>query len=438
MHSLSSCNRRNHAIRYYLICMLGIMGLSLSWSNYLISASTVMLSFSLLFPSSPNGESRHHGYSWSAIRQRVSNQLLPLACCLFYLLTMVSGFWSETLPDFWRFGRIMLPMLVLPLVFIGHGHLLKSRDMHIILAVSVFAAFITSTGVLVNYYLHMDDYNHQLLKGKSIKTPVSHVRYSIVMACSAIASFFLSFTNIFSNRKYSKAVFGFLAFYFFAAVHILSVKTGVLGLYGGIMMGLLVYAILYKRFVYFFLGCFALAAGLILAIKFIPSVQKKYYYSIWQIGEWSRGKAYHYSDIERWVSMKMAWQLILENPLLGTGLGDASAETKRIYEHREPTLSPILPHNQFLFTWAFSGLAAFLALCCLSWLGLFSHPIRRRPAAMATMTVIFSSLLFEATLTSNLGVGIFLFYLLMTHRLSLVDGRHAECVMGRDGHDTPP
>ncbi len=150
-----------------------------------------------------------------------------------------------------------------------------------------------------------------------------------------------------------------------------------------------------------------------IAFYFLPSLQNKFNYTLWQIGEWQRGKWLHYSDIERWVSILMGIEIIKHYPVLGSGMGDMYQITKETYleclNHNEPKL----PHNQFIFTWAFTGLAGLFSLLGMIYYSVFQKKWYTEPFVMAIQIILLSSFLFEYTLGTQIGCSLYVFFTLI-------------------------
>ena len=87
--------------------------------------------------------------------------------------------------------------------------------------------------------------------------------------------------------------------------------------------------------------------------------------------------------------------------MVGCGAGDLKHETEAIYRAEYPDLKPTLPHNQFLFAWAGTGLVGLLAfvLC-------FFAPFVRRlrdPYVWCYLSVAGVSMMFEYTFETQIG-----------------------------------
>lgn len=104
------------------------------------------------------------------------------------------------------------------------------------------------------------------------------------------------------------------------------------------------------------------------AYKYVPAVQVRYNQLKWEIETFYNGTyvdfAYtHFTSIRRILSWQNTSQLVKEQPLLGTGVGDFDATLQAIYKRKDLGF-PINAHQQFLYYWGAGGLLCFLSFLC--------------------------------------------------------------------------
>lgn len=103
----------------------------------------------------------------------------------------------------------------------------------------------------------------------------------------------------------------------------------------------------------------------------------------------------------------ITWEVIKAQPVLGVGLGDLHAEMDKKYEEKGLILMKKLrinPHNQYLHTWAETGLAGLLVLI---WMlaSMVWYAIKRKNILMLAFAVFFAgSLFFESMLSRYWGI----------------------------------
>ena len=380
---------------------------ALSWSIFLMSISTIILGIIIFFKEDHEGVGLISKLDFFNITKEIFKEPIPGWIIVYYLSVVISGFWSTDKLLWLDQLRIQLPILVFPLAFIAHGKLAR-KDIELITFIGIISLWIVSIQVLWNYLNHYSEMNLALLKGIPIETPISHVRFSLIIACAILllVDRLLSKTSI----KYSATdiFIIFLILFFFVLIHVLSVKSGILGLYIGIIVYLLVFAFKRKKYSILVIGLGLTIAVVGILFYLSPSIQNKYYYTIWQIGEFSRGKWLYYSDLERLKSIEMGWEMIKLHPILGSGIGDMHSVTEKTYlEHLNHRLIKY-PHNQFIYSWAFCGIFSILSLVGIFWASFIRRGSFRIEISVAALAVIWSSFLYEHTLASQAGISLFL------------------------------
>jgi len=395
----------------YKVFLFGglVFFVSLSWSMYLLSISTMIMFLSILLSDSIENKliasKTQFQHLWSAILQDHKAQLI----FLYFFTVALSGLWSSELKEYWFQLRLLIPMLVVPLVWMAHSKM-RPQDLIWLLRIFVLSCLTVSLFVMIRYFLHYDEYNLLLLRGKAIPTPISHIRFSLIMAMAAFLLFksFLD-KNYILNFWWDKIGF----FYFFYVIHALSVKSGLLAFYLALISFILIWCYrrqLWKKALLIILSMIILV---IVALSLSPSLQNKYYYTIWQIGELYRGKWLYYSDLERLKSIQAGWQMVKEHPILGTGAGDINESTKinyqKVFNHQDIRF----PHNQFIFSWAYYGILNVLVLVFLMALSLFDPKAWQKEWIPALQIIVWSSMLYEHTLNTQIGIALFLFVYLI-------------------------
>lgn len=154
------------------------------------------------------------------------------------------------------------------------------------------------------------------------------------------------------------------------------------------------------------LGMLVVSVGApFLAYQTVPTVKLRYGQLFWELdliesGEYVNYDYYHFTSLRRVISWKNTWQLIQENPILGTGTGDYKDELERIYANDEFGDIPANNHNQFLHYWAclgIWGLALFLTIV-IFWLIKIASPSQVYVLALAFMGFYLLSMMPDAIL----------------------------------------
>lgn len=397
-----------------LFCFgLLLFAAGISWSTILISNSIMIISILMLFKYNRDlNQIQFNRNLHGDFNEMIKNPLL-LSMMGIFISLFISGLWSESLKDWLWFSRMKLPFLLLPLSFYIHGHI-TMRMWKLVGGVLILFTFIVSVSILLNYFEHYKEYNLSLLKGKSIVNVVSHIRFSMLLTINSIICLHYFFTKRLHTYKFEKYIAIGFFLYFFLFIHLLSVKTGILSLY----LALLVYTGMFffsRKLIkqgWLFIG--SIIGLVFLSFLFIPSLQNKFYYTIWQIGEWQRGKWLLYSDLERLVSWQIGIEMIKHHPVFGSGIGDLYQMTKETYLECYNMETGKLPHNQFLFSWAFTGLPGLISLSALLYYSIFQKSWWKHPLIIAIQCILVFSLLFEYTLETQVGCNLYLYFTLMS------------------------
>ncbi|MEO6189264.1 MAG: O-antigen ligase family protein [Saprospiraceae bacterium] len=388
---------------------------ALCFSTYVLSVSMFGMSACIFFKDSEKG---------IVINQQLLTQFRKINeissrtwCIVFFISVMISGLWSSQYGNWFHHFRLLAPFVVIPVVF-SFNYKWKYSHIHLVLLVGIVSMIFQLSDVLLHYFQNYEEINLSILKGKAIPTPISHIRFSLIIACNIlILAYFLLEKKVY-KFSWEKWVYLFLCAYFFIGIHILAVKSGILGMYLGLFIMISLYFFKNKKMSYF-LWFLPLIMGMLpLMIYLVPSLQLKYYHLLWQIGEWSRGKFRWYSDIERWQSIQFGWELIKENPLFGTGIGDIQDSMSKIYLSQLNSTDVKLPHNQFIFSWASSGIISLLILLKLLYQSLIKGFFINNILGTSLMVITWSSMLVENGLETEMGIGLFFWVFIISWLLN--------------------
>jgi O-antigen ligase len=119
------------------------------------------------------------------------------------------------------------------------------------------------------------------------------------------------------------------------------------------------------------------------------------------------------SDSERITTLRVGWNIFQSAPLLGVGAGNLDQAVAFQYRSHFPQAARVMmPHNQFLYVAAGSGLVGLLLFCIAIFLPLFYQKHYEDYWYLGVYVVILASLLVEATLENAMGVALVTYFLL--------------------------
>lgn len=401
---------------YLFLFGLSLFAIGIPWSVFLVSNSVIILSLliTIRYDKSKNAIILNNQIGKDL--EGIINTPLLLFMILFFISVLLSGLWSEEYTYWIWFSRMLLPFLLLPLAFYIHGNL-SDNQWNFLFYLFLLITFSCTSILLVQYIQNYKEMNALLLQGKPIVSHISHIRFSILLAIAAIVSLHYTLMTFRQHGNKLRWLFPAVLIFFFIVNHIFSVKTGIIGMDLGLVVYLTIYFLKQKAYRALMIAAGLLMLLVLIAFYTIPSLQNKLFYTLFQFKEWQRGKWLYYSDIERWVSLQMGIEIIKHYPVLGSGIGDLYQITKETYleclNHNEPKL----PHNQFLFTWAFSGLPALFSLFGVIYYSALQKKWMNNPMISGIQFVLLFSFLFEYTLGTQIGCSLYVFFTLISWSL---------------------
>ena len=408
------------ALTVFCACLLVV---SMMLSPFLLSVSMWGLVFAAFWESTIvcrrnglAGDFRRAGDWFKTLAWSFKNLFRQPPLTLFLLLLLapaMSFFWSADEAYWLERTRVRLPFLVLPWAFANLPRL-APRHFRLVLYVLVAALTVISLVVAVNVWLHLDDMIAGIGRGDPIPVPRSHIRFSLILATGIISGAWLWLEGFYWRWRQERWLLAAAVLFLFFFIHLLSVRSGIAGLYAILFFSAGWFVWRSKRWG---LGLFVLIVALVtpaIALRAIPSLRMRVQYMQWDWQQYRSNLGNTYSDAERMISLRTGWQLWRENPVLGTGAGDLPAEVRRVVEQRYTHYNdaPKLPHNQFVYILAGTGLLGLLLSLPAFFSPLFVAAYRRFYLFAAFQLLAFISFLVEYTIETSIGVAFYLFYTL--------------------------
>jgi O-antigen ligase len=331
-----------------------------------------------------------------------------------FMLFLGSALLSDNAPESMNRLRIALPMLLLPIAFALLPTFSKKTYQEL-LSIYFYLMVAACIGVLINYGMHYEAMQQRLIVSKAIPTPNGeHIRFSLMINLAVFAGFWLLQQQFYWKKTAEKWLMGTLVLFLIITLHLLSVRIGILVLYGGLGTTVFYYMLRKK---YYVLGVVLLAGMCVmpyLAYKYVPSIQTKVNLTKHNWDMYQQGHIGEYSDTRRLLSYKIAWDVVQESPWFGVGIGDLNDEQAKEYAERYPDQQVMYPHNFFLTLYAATGILGLLFFLVCFFFPLFYHQNYKNLFFLLFYTTIFLSFMTENTLLSAIGVGIYSFFLLFS------------------------
>ena len=335
---------------------------------------------------------------------------------LFVLLLIVpalSFFWSADTGYWLQRTQVRLPFLVLPWAF-ANLPVLTARQLRLVLYVLVWALTVICLGALVNFAFHFDAILAGIGRGDPIPVPRSHIRFSLILATGIVAGGWLWSDGFYWRRRWERRALGAAVVFLFLFIHILSVRSGIAGLYVVLLFALAWFVWHTRRWGIGLVALVALLSAPAIAMQTMPSFRMRVHYMIWDWQQYRQNTGNTYSDAERMISLRAGWQLWQEHPWLGIGAGDLPTEVQRVVNAQYPQYrnAPKLPHNQFLYILTGTGIIGLILSLIAFLMPVTQRRYRHYFLFAAFQVLVFLSFLVEYTIETAIGVAFYLFYTL--------------------------
>ncbi len=356
------------------------------------------------------------------LAQKYLQNKFAILCTLFFLLYVISGLWSENKTEWWRTVVHRLPFVLLPF---GLNAVPIAQPYFRKLFIAITAALL-SVLMLTSLFIFLgnhEKYVQDVAYSKQIPTTQmgDHIRYSLLLCLFflfLIRSIF--WDNIFRSSKAWKWLMGAVAVLIIIYLHVLSAKTGLLGLY--MIIGALGFYALSKKMKATWAATLSLSSIVLIAALgylLIPTIRQKVVYLRDEYRMIASGKHldYNWSDMGRLISYQIAFHEIKEHGALGTGAGDALDAMKTGYATLYPEIPAdrqFVPFNQYVVE-----LLTFGKILSLIFVAMILCPFfyKRKSktyffVAISTLVLIVAMMV-EATLQVQLGVFVYLFFTML-------------------------
>lgn len=343
--------------------------------------------------------------------QRFWNHKPAVLFSLIFFVHILSGLWTR---DTSLYIYLDLIKIKAPLLFSAYSLAVLGpfplRWIRIVLMLLLLGCFITSVGTVVDYALHKEAIEADIQNSKEIDvwTGINHIYFSIICGFSTLSVIWLlRFRNpaLFRGEKILVSILGLANF---VNMHVMTTRTGLVGMYLTVMLLGFIWMIREKKYL---LGVVALTVLLAMPIAGyygVKSFKLRLENTVVDLTRYFSGKDPNYLSIgTRIESWKAALHLYQKNPLLGVGMADIKEGMVAQYLEDETRLCPenfVMPHNQFLINLAGYGSLGIIAFS-LGWLfPVFQRRIPKSWLFWAFWILMTLAMLGESVLERQVGV----------------------------------
>ncbi|HLF64723.1 MAG TPA: O-antigen ligase family protein [Saprospiraceae bacterium] len=339
---------------------------------------------------------------------RAYRAFIALMCIV--LLYVISGIHSD---DTGRWAKLTWENILyaaIPIGFYGYRKL-SSETWRRLLFMFIGISAISALSLMIDYALHFESYNALYKFGKTIPTPITHVRYSFFMALAACIAFALAYEDSEQRAKNKKRrALIIMGVFLTIVVHVLAVRTGLLALYGGLVTILTFVVLRDGRWKLGIASALGVLLLVLIAYNTFPSVMNKIGYVLYDLRMLKeQGALAEYSDNVRITSIRHGLDLVKENLITGTGIGDLHTEMRRMYAEKTPGFpeeSRYPPISEFIFILTAFGLVGGALFFFLLLYPLFRTPFNYVLLAIYATTLF--AMIGETSIEQQLGKTLFI------------------------------
>jgi len=399
------------------VMLLMVMAMSMVWSKALLSITLGFLAIIASMDIQVNPFRLRWLLTPSEITKTIRSKPFIWVFALYCLLYIVSIVYAGNLSEWWKLTHPKLAFLLIPMSFALLRPFTRKEYMLIVLCMIITAVWST-IWVQVAYYSNYDLFNKSLGYGASLPTPGSHIRFSIVIAISMILCLGFAIEKWKVRYNWERWAYGLTAMYLFYFLHILSVRSGLVLAYAGIIILTIFYLRQLKLWKQLVLITVALAAPIV-AYKTLPGFQLKVNYTLYDFGKFKEGQGDDYSDAQRWESWHAGLVIGNRHPFFGTGTGRFRSELETFYKTE---LKPYTwrPQNQWINVFTIFGLFGLIVFSFIIIYPMTFSFFWKTPMLPTLYIMQLVSMMVEHSLDSE--VGTLLFLMLTLLGLSYQDG----------------
>jgi len=322
-------------------------------------------------------------------------------------------------PSFDRFVLVTadkLPFLGLSLGFLCLPLFTKKTFQHLyylFLLVVFISGIYTFSDYLINHNIRT--VNTDL--PRYIKTPMNHLRYSLLIANAIFISIYFINKPITKWPKFEKYALIFWSIFFVILLHFNAGRSGILAFYVVLLVFAIKYIVTANKKLYGIIAMLVCMCLPIIAYFTVDTFYNKINNTIWDFRQYkNKGNIEHLSDSKRLVAYELAYKAIKEKPIFGYGTGGPKAKINalyKVYYPQYPNIEKLYGSNQFIYITLSFGIMGLLFF--LLWLWKI-YPIKElliNELLLATATINLVSFIPENTIEVQFGIAIFCVFSLM-------------------------
>lgn len=306
--------------------------------------------------------------------------------------------------------RIKAPFVFFPLAFLALPRFDDGRVKLILYFLLLFMSAV-SLGILINYGLNFEHHTTLIKEGHHIPTPRNHIRYSLLSAWAVICGIYLYIEHYIYRYAWERWLIIGSTIFLIVFLHILSVKSGLLLLYCSLLFALLQYIGKSKALIKGTIGLLLVISLPVIAYQTLPSFKNKVAYFNYDMLMYQQGEGANYSDSGRLASLDAGWSIAKDHWVWGVGTANIRDEVRLFFEANYANYPEVfMPQNQFLFSWAATGIFGMLVVIVAFFYPIFHQKKYQHWLTLNFFFSIFIIIMIEHALENAVGVAHYLFF----------------------------
>lgn len=313
--------------------------------------------------------------------------------------------------------RLKIPFLALPVAFTVFKNKISEKQLYSFLYLFLLLVVLTSVIISFSFYKNFSGILNAYKEGRVIDTPFNHIRYSLMVSFGIVTGFYLFTKKFYLRYQIERWLILAGTIFLIYFLHLIAVRSGIVAIY---LCG--IYMIFYSVFRIKKLKTALLLLAMIVVIPAIayvtvPSVKARINYMQYDLQQlFLFQNASGLSDAGRILSIEKGMELFHEHLLTGVGIGDLRVEMKKKLDAApEHPRNVLLPHNQFLFVAAGTGIFGLIIFTIAIFLPLMGRRYLRNWLFVCFHIIVISSFFTEATIEEQMGTGFYLSFLLLMY-----------------------
>jgi O-antigen ligase len=313
--------------------------------------------------------------------------------------------------------RLKLPFLALPVAFVVFKNKISRQQFHSYLYLFLLLLLVTSVTISFQFFKNLSGILHAYSEGRVIETPFNHIRYSLMISFGIITGFYLFVKGFYIRYSWERWLILAATIFLIYFQHLLAVRSGIAAIYLCAIYMIFYFIFRIKNFKRALMLFAVILFVPMIAYFTIPSVKLRINYMQYDLQQlFVFQNASGLSDAGRILSIEKGMELFKEHPLTGVGIGDLKVEMKKKLdaapEHPQDVL---LPHNQFVFVAAGTGVFGLLVFVIAICLPLMRRRYLKNWLFVCFHIIILSSFFTEATIEEQMGTDFYLSFLLLMY-----------------------